>query len=272
MEIKNQILDEVTSFLPSEVWEKIFLYLPTDQLGSIRQTCHYFKNVVRHCRALRDRIHLHFPKHQVLKKSYNPHSAPPASSAFFMHTTIEDTGSWWSPIGVMITELVLVACEFPLDLLRLTPRLKTLTLRDVKLCCDGPLEVNFELKELEKLAVEVGREGDPAVLVVLGQIATRLKVLDCIGKYKRSSHLHGLVKLVAAAQDTLDELVFHPDSSIICALLQFQRLKLKRVTFKAEYFGQKNFLDEPEIVEFVRAHPTIEELKMDNKPDCNKVR
>lgn len=187
-----------------------------------------------------------------------------------MHTTIEDTGSWWSPIGVMITELVLVACEFPLDLLRLTPKLKTLTLRDVKLF-DDPSAVDFELKELEKLAVEVGREGDPAVLVVLGQIATRLKVLDCIGKYKRSSHLHGLVKLVAAAQDTLDELVFHPDSSIICALLQFQRLKLKRVTFKAEYFGQKNFLDEPEIVEFVRAHPTIEELKMDNKPACNKV-
>ncbi|KAL1394911.1 hypothetical protein pipiens_011610 [Culex pipiens pipiens] len=271
METENQILHEASSYLPSEVWEKIFLYLPTDQLGSIRQTCHYFKNVVRHCRALRDRIHLHFPKHQVLKKGYTPHSAPPASTAFIMHTTIEDTGLWWSPMGVMITELVLVACEFPLDLLRLTPKLKTLTLRDVKLRCSGPLEVNFELRELVKLAVEVGREGDLAVLIVLEQIITGLKVLEWIGKISRSSHLHGLVKLVASAQDTLDELVFHPHSSIIVALLQLKLPKLKRITFKAEYFGQKNFLDEPEIAEFVRAHPTIEELKMDNKPACNKV-
>ncbi|EDS40715.1 conserved hypothetical protein [Culex quinquefasciatus] len=246
--------------LAAELWEQIFLRVPRGHLRKLRQTCHYWRNIVDGSPALRDRLHVKFPHYyQYFFENYDPSLIPPVGRFSFeseSFSVISDVSSWWPKVGEFLTVLCLGRCEFPLGLLRHTPNLKKLQLFYVKLVeIDNP---DFKLHKVEELTVEYV---DPDILIVLGEVITNVKSFSINGLVMDASEeadeerkeLKDVIELL----DIMDSKIpsWYPELK-----KSFHRLKL--VTMNPRLYGETIFFTDPRIVRNPRSVPKHEELDM----------
>ncbi|KAL1398627.1 hypothetical protein pipiens_008805 [Culex pipiens pipiens] len=240
--------------LAAELWEQIFLRVPRGHLLKLRQTCHYWRNIVDGSPALRDRLHVKFPRYV---QYYDLSLIPPVgrfSFEFYSFSVFPDVGSWWPKVGGFVTVLCLGRCKFPLELLRHTPNLKHLQLFYVKLVeFDNP---DFELHKVEELTVEYV---DPDILKVLGQVITNLRTFNINGSVMDASEEadeeRNELKFVIEQLDIMDNHIarWHPE-------IRKSFYNLKLATMNPRLFGEAIFFTDPRVVRNSRIDPKHEEL------------
>ncbi|KAL1400999.1 hypothetical protein pipiens_006968 [Culex pipiens pipiens] len=120
--------------LPPEIWQKIFLNLPLKDLIVARLTCHRWRDAVGSSPGLRDKFWLKFPHDRnitMINRNYKPPGTVPASNVMFQldnYSKIGSIAAWWPQVASTVTCLVMCGCEFPVDVLRHAPNLKSLHL------------------------------------------------------------------------------------------------------------------------------------------------
>lgn len=264
--------------LPTEVLEVIFLHLPIRELLQIRLTCHRYRVIVDDCPALRSQFCVKFPIDITLNRSFEPGPMLPATRIIFEKLVISNVSAWWPQVGHRITHLTLRSSKFPLGMLRYTPNLKHLELKDVKLVDRN--NNKFKLENLEKLKVSETHAG---ILDSLEKIVTKpllkftfLSEGFCFNRYNANTNIENdveaqqkIINFISTRQEMLEEINIHPVKYTSEQLLQLRQCKLKKLIIERHNFESKAIY-ERNLLDFVRAQPTLEKLVM-NEPVSVKV-
>lgn len=120
------------SALPPELLQQIFGHVPFDDLLSVRETCHLWRDAVGRCPALRDKFRLIYPhaaapgKFKVINRGYKPPPAVPASTVAFKcdnYLKIGYIGSWWPQVAATVTCLSFSHCQIPVTMLQMVAQI-----------------------------------------------------------------------------------------------------------------------------------------------------
>lgn len=246
--------------LPPEIWQKIFLNLPFKDLVVARLTCHRWRDVIGSSPGLRDKFRLKIPHDRNITKIsriYKPPGTVPASNVTFQldnYSKIGSIAAWWPQIASTVTSLVMSGCEFPVNVLGHAPNLKSLQLISARFGRTG--RVNFKLINLRRLSLKNSRPGP------LARLITRLEELEFAIVDEKDGEIDEIVELIQSAKSSLNELVLHVPEGYLRKLSLLTELNLKKVKLRDSYCYCYGFFEA--IVQFVEAHPAIEELTLFN--------
>ncbi|EDS28137.1 predicted protein [Culex quinquefasciatus] len=206
--------------LPQEILEQIFLNLNARDLLHVRRTCLRWRDAVGSCPGLRDKFRLTYPPRKFWMTIPKPPGTVPASTVEFQlfskYLKIGDIDPWWPQIASTVTCLVMTRCEFPLNMLRHAPNLKSLELYFARI---GPL--GRMTTRLESLECVIGIDSKHCVIAELIQSSkSSLKklVLDVSRCYLKTISLPDF----AQAHRSIDELTIvnstDDDPKSLCSL------------------------------------------------------
>ncbi|XP_001842773.2 uncharacterized protein LOC6032108 [Culex quinquefasciatus] len=253
--------------LPPEIWQKIFLNLPLKDLIVARLTCHRWRDAVGSSPGLRDKFWLKFPHDRnitMINRNYKPPGTVPASNVMFQldnYSKIGSIAAWWPQVASTVTCLVMCGCEFPVDVLGHAPNLKSLDLISARFRRTG--RVNFKLINLRRLSLKKSRPGPLACLI------TRLEELEFAIVDEEDGEIDEIVGLIQSAKSSLKELVLDVPQGCLRKLSLLTELNLKKVKLRDSYGYCYGFFEA--IVQFVEAHPAIEELSLFNPLELHHV-
>ncbi|XP_052564360.1 uncharacterized protein LOC128093023 [Culex pipiens pallens] len=228
--------------LPQEILEQIFLNLNARDLLHVRRTCLRWRDAVGSCSGLRDKFRLTYPPRKFWMTIPKPPGTVPASTVEFQlfskYLKIGDIDPWWPQIASTVTCLVMTRCEFPLNMLRHAPNLKSLELYFARI--GGSHRVNFKLNNLRSLSLKYTESLECVIdidskhcviaeLIQSSKSSLKKLVLDVSKRYLKTISLPDF----AQAHRSIDELtiVNSTDDDAMLKILQastnLKRLKLK---------------------------------------------
>ncbi|EDS36778.1 conserved hypothetical protein [Culex quinquefasciatus] len=254
--------------LPTEIWTSIFDHLSANQLLTLRQVCHCWRNIINSNTPLLAKLTVTFPARLTICSTYKPANLPPAAKVHFKNVTITAIGPWWTPFGQRLTELKLssyseVDHASLLAMLKHTPNLKSFELSESKMSGERPSgEVDFRLDKLERLVL-CGIE-DAAPVEVFRQLCGGLKHLRISWDWFTEEHsvsAQEMGEFLQGLQDSLEELYVTCSEDSLVELMKLDRLKLQKLTLA----GDEHTDDEKSkhlLMEFCRMLPSLEYLKI----------